>query len=1357
MKLPRLPFVVLVAVVALVALVFLEVRGNIGRGPEDLLADARRHLESERPRSPSLVLRELDTALALARADERTDLVPQILEQRGKLLHSRAAYQAARRDFEELLTFEPPNAIEFEIRLLQIAVESRDWEGARAACEVFLAKHREHPTGLNVLGRALELGAAETFGEIDDRLAAVLVRSAYEHAIDLCERITRFPAGATEAVRLHRELELVFAAQNVLVPPGLVADLEEVVALRDQARSAFAGCLANVLDAQAAAPLVDAFMRSGAIDHAGLVADLAIRKQSSRGNLEFVQKTVEVLLASGNTAAASELAREWLADRGEQFVNMPTYLALGRALLAGEQWEPLLDMGALYLERAPRASQLRMHRDSAQAFIGYAAAALGDAETARQAFTAILFPEAEPQVRGAVEDALEWLADDARERGATADELAHLQRLCTTAPRRAGERWLRRIELELNVLGNLDDALATATDAIAAQPERAEAWFPYWRELAQTALARRGRSLDILATDLTTRNIGPRELGITRTDQFLLVEKLIEMKRYGAARYAAQLLEEQIPGFAPLIERRLEIDLALDFAADARLHAVRLVTMGARSQVALDFLRSSWSAGELPASAQLAVVRGSTSDLGTLFFLAGQLEQGAPERALLELERWRRDHPGEAAEGLAEIAARIHFALGDPERAFEELASLPATSDALRDALPLLARALASAPSDARHARFAALVAGATEVSAEATAAAARELLAGGRGDWALALLEPVRVNDLDEGAAVFELRALAALAAARLGESAEYLARSRAFADAASADLAELLFAVLRGGESDLDDALAAIDPLGQRPLERCALLVLAGEYVEAQALVPTGAVDLVDRPLWSVFAAITRTNAPVPVGLELTGSAASEFERTFGAPPSLPSAQRLFAGAVLADASAQWSAWLPVALGRLEARRGLWPGYFAWRAALRGGSRTAALERQLEVAAAFPDFDAVWEDLGALLAATPADRRSEVYLAAWPARAAALGPERLSADPSSRALARLAEASALARSGALDEALTVAREAAGGARSHPLVDLELARLERRAADHARARAAYEDAIAAIGEQSAGPLLAEYLAYLEDLLLTGALPALEHASAVSNLALSYPDDETVRAHRALASVALWRTTSLGLALEARRSSFESIRGELRSEWRGRLLTTGRPLGAEAASVLARALAQLDPTLGAEIFDAELALGPARLDLWLSYLDQLEAAERFDEVEEASAHLRTIVSAPELALWRAGFLARRAPARAAEAQELLDELPAGTEVPLATRVRLALLAGDEEEARDTAHALWEEAAGSPRAPEAALLFAHTMVRLGGAEAKREARGVVRAAFEQHLDPLQRAVLESLDHLCRLGD
>lgn len=1349
MKSLRLPFFVLVTVVALVALLVLEVRGNLGRGPEDLLADAREGLARAKPAPPSLVLRELDTALAMARADERGDLVFEILDARAKLLHSRRAYVAAERDFLELLELGPADPIPYRVRLLQIAVESGDWQGAVQKSEEFLASAPHHPTALNVLGRACEMGARERWKELDARMAAALTRSAYLVTVDLAERITRFPAGSPEAVQCYRELLLVFESQNALAPDDLESELDAIVALRDRARQAFAEVLSDNLDPQAAGPLVETFLRCGAVDHASLIAELALQSQSSQSNLDFMQRAIEVLIESGDAARAGALARDWLAARGEGSVNHATYLALGKALLAGGEWEPLAEMAALYLERAPRAEHLRFHRDSAQAFIGFAAAALGDDELAQRAFSALLFPEAVPDVEGALAGALEWLADKAGRTGRREAELAHLARLCELDPKRAGERWLRRADLEATLVGDIETALSTMTRAITLLPERAHEWYPVWREYALASLARRGRSLDVLAADVTVRGIGPRELGISDTDQYLLIERLCEMKRYGAVRYSGLLLEERLPGFAPLIERRLEADVALRLDADARYQAVRLVAVGAKSAAAESFLRSQWNRGELAREAIFAVVSGTTSDFGTLLFLSGHLEQGRPDMALAELERWRSANSDAAEDGLAQIAARIHFALGDSASAYAELAALEPTSAAFAEALPLLARALTAVPSDERHADFEAKVAAASGIDAETTIAAARELLDGGRGDWALELLEPVRSDVLAIGAQLFELRALASLAARRSDEASEYLARSRAFVDAESANLGELLFALLAGGERDVERALERVDPSGRRALERCALALLGGQFVEARALVPVTPTPAHERPLWAVIATATRTSASLAEHLELSGSAALEFERSFGGPPTDTAALRRFAGALLADANEEWAPWLGVALGRLEARRGLWPGLFAWRAALARDDRRAADERALALAEAFPDFAAAWDELFERFRRTPTDAAGPRFLEAWAARVAAGASDRESG------LSTSAAAVAAAEQGRLEAAVETARTAAAGAAPHPLTWLVLARTERTAGDHTRARAAYDAALAAVATTDAAPLLAEYLAYLEDLLLSGGVSANEHASTIAALTATHQDDETVRAHGALATIALWRETSANDALESRRATFEAIRSELESEWRERLVSSGRPLRPEAAAVLARALELLDPALGVQLFEAELSAGPTRLDLWLATFDLLEAAGRFDEVLERSERLATLVSAPELAVWRAGMLARRQGAHAAQAREIVASLPAGTRVPHDTAVRLALAGDDEELVRTTCHDLWQDATGTPRAPSAAQLFAHAMVRIGGIEAKREARGVVRSALDQQdVDPLTRAVLESLDHLCR---
>jgi hypothetical protein len=1352
----RLPWILLVAVIGLAVVLLRHVSGNVGMGAAELLASAREEVAAEGGAAQTgLVLRKLGTALDLARANDDRELTEAILVERAKLLRARGAYPASRQDYEALLALEPKDPIPYRAALLELDVASGNWERAIETSTEFLAERSNDWRALTVLGRACDEGADEKFEEVDGRLRAVLTEAAYERASILVAQVLNLPVGSPEQVRAYDDLISVFTDDGVLLPGGFDEQLTAIAELHARARAAHAASAGMGFNSYAAASLVKSLLRARLFEQAAFMAEYALEQRAYvASNVEFVRLALDLMLSTGRVTEAGAFAERWYIDRGTGYIDMFTYKELGRALYAGQRWETLLLLGQQYHDLAPRGPFVRQHRDAASFYVGMASWELGDTETCERYLSNLRAPEAVLSIPGGFTTAFKILAQLARESGRTSDELALLLWMCQRDPVAAGDSWLRAADLQDRLEGDVEAALATLTSGIRAHPERAAEWFVRWREMAQVAFDRRGRDIGVIAADVADGRIAPNDLLITQSDTVLLIEHLLETGRASTARYMAILISTQLSNFAPLVEIQMRACRAVGRLDEARDHAVQLLAWGYASDEVDSFLRREWSRGEISAERVHDVIRGASTELATLFFLSGLLEQGEPERALAELARWRRAHPDARGSALVELGARALLDLGRPAEAWDELLTLEPDSGAYANAVELHAQALMGAPTQERFDIFRDRLAAIESLDVLRRVTLARVLLTGGRPAWSLELLEGLRSTEIAINADLYDVRALAAMALGRTSGGFELLERSRAFGDEEHVTLLELLFTA-GTGDDEARAAVAGAVELRSRPaLERCAIAILRDDPILMRALLPTKPPARADRLMWSALARIADpTTDPLPE-LALEPVVAAEFERAFGGPITEREPQYRFAAAILAAGSDQLTPWLGFTLGRLDAREGLWQGYFAWRLARVRASEDRALRAGLDLVGSFPGLEDVWFEMANAARRRPTAPAVLASLESWFLRPVATFPDP--ANPPS--LVRIARALALASTGRAPEAAEEALAASGPEVDHPLVQLAAARLARGVERHVPARERYARALATTPESGAPAVLAEYLGYLDELVGSGVIDAREQSDTIVALGSLYPTDQALAAHRALSVVSLWRASSIAAGLTEQREGLVAIRSELEALLTDRLQRSGQPLERGAAEVWAKALALLDPDRGADLMASELRRGPMRVDLWIHHLDLLEAAARFDEADELSARLSSTLAAPRVTQWRARFVMRHraADGGAEEARALLELAPPGYSGNAETRLRLALLDGDEAEARRWVTELWSAQATTPEAARTAELVARVLLTLDVAEDRRVAQDVIQAGLASRASLVETSLLELLAPLAGLS-
>jgi|GEM_PF-6831036 len=1349
----RLPWILLVAVVALVVLVFRHVSGNIGRGAEELLASARASVEAG---DTGLVLGTLDTALELARDEGDDALVEAILLERADLLTQRRAYPAARADYEALLAMDPEDPDFVALRLVTLDVLSGNWRDGIAAGLALVEERPRYAPGRLQLARAYGTGAVESFEEIEGYLTDVLPAGAAREAVEAARRTTNLPPGTAQQVEAFHDLLGVFERAGVLFASDFGVRLAEIAELRQEERRHFATGSQGKLNALAADALLESFLAAGHDDEAAFLARYALgSRQGNRRNQDFIRSCLEAILETGRGAEAADLAEDWYGESADGGVGLPTLLSVGQALFAGERWVALGEVGARLIEAAPSGAGARYFRDSGRLFAGLSAARGGDDRAAEEHLSALRAPDADPRVEGGVRLAFAELARIANADGRLVEERTLLERLCNTFPTEAGDAWSRLAELHELTSDDPDEGLRALTDGLRASPSFADDWRDAWYELARASFERRGRDLATLASDVRNGRVTLDDLFIGDTDGVLVVRELVDEGWASAARFNALLLAEKLRDFPLLVELQFEACIATERFEEARNHAVRLLAWGVGGGAAGSFLRRSWENGTTEPERIYDILREGSPELSALFFAAGLLEQGRFEGVVEELEFFERTQPDADMQLLEPVRARALLGLGRPRLALEALVRLPARSRAWRDALELHAEAVAAAPDERAFALLLERLDDADWVTASERLAVARRLLDGGHGAWVLETLDGASSESIAENAQLFDLRALGALLEGELDRAEEFIARGRAFSQDGASQLLEVLFAVSRG-DAELVGALAdRVDPRSSSRSVRCALAILRADPILSRATLPRELPDAPLRPLWSVLWRIADPALEAPPELALDDRVAREFERAFGGPIEDRSAQGRFAAAVVAVSDARLVPWLAQSLGRMDAREGLWQGYFAWLATRDTGDADAAVVAACELVGAFPFLTDAWAELARLAALEPTSARAVAVAQAFAARPVSSFAGR------DRPPLLFGAGSALVAHASGDEqlALEFARAIAAEERRHPLASLIAARVLEAAGYTDEALDAYAAAIDATATADASRILAEYLGVVVEAAREQRIEPRTQTERVAALTERFADDETLEAHRALAAVGAWSGAAFGARLLEHATALDALANDFEAQLAERLASTGRPVGPAAAAVWSETWRALDPERGVEVFERQLASGPTRLDLWLYHLDLLVASDAVAEAERLGARLSGTVVDAAVQRWRARFVSRvlttadaPGPVRLAR---VLERVPPDSVEALEARLRLAAFEGDAESIRRLGDELWTRSASDDDAAVVSGIVARQRLLLGEREDESAARTILRGGLAARADLVRREVLALLGDLAGL--
>lgn len=1351
----RIPWILLVAVVALAVVLLRHVSGNVGRGAEELLAAARNEATTGGG-DTGLVLGTLNTALELARQEGDDDLVEAVLRERAELLMRRRAYPPARRDFEALLELGTEDPEWIEARLVALEVASGNWRAGIETGRATLALHPKHTGALVQTGRACEAGADELFAGVRQYLSDVLPLDTLPLAAAAALRATHLPPGSPGQVESFGDLLDIFRDEGLSFSEEQSEELRAISELRAESQRHFAAASRGRVNPAAAVSLLGSLIEAGHGEEAAFLARYALEQRGDvRTNQIFVQHALKVMLGAGRGAEAADLATDWYREFGSGSVAYPTLVELSRALYLDQRWEALVEVGEHLLSVAPTGDVARSFRDTAHFVLGMAAVHQEDEVRAEDHLGRLRAPDAEPEIEGALFTAFLELARIAREDDRFVDERTILQRLCLAHPRRADLAWERLVELHELSNPDREAGLRALTDALRAVPERAPRWRERWYELARANFARHGRELSVLAADVASGRAALADLLVSPTDGVLVVRRLLDDDRPGPARYNALLLAEELRDFPLLEELQFEAARRSWRSKEALDHAVKLLSWGVADDEVASYLRRAWVRGDVESQRILDIVRSGTAELAALFFSRGLLAQGEYGQVVTEIARWRADHPGERLDLLGVLEAEARLALGEVGRALDALLAIPAGSRAYADAIVLHARIVAASGDDADFDELLERLDRAPQIEFTERLDLARTLLSGDHGAWALRVLENLHSDEVDLNARLFELRAMASLSMGDIARAEEFLARGRAFAREVDAQLISLLFAVSDGDREAVDAAAEDLDLRASPPSVRCALAVLRGDPILSRALLPTARLpEPALRPLWSVLWRAVSPDVEPPPELALDARVEREFERVFRAPVLDRDAQARFAACVLAADVDRVEPWLRQTLGRLEAREGLWQGYLAWLIERRRSGPDGRLDLGIELVGAFPFLDDVWSELAARAARAPSRMAATEVARAWAARPRATFPE-----PDQPPILTIAGRALLAEEdGREDEALEGARTLANTDTQHPLAHLITARIFAARGLLSDALTHYADAIEHTQSVDAVQILAEYLDVVSRAVRAGLVGGATQSERLLALATRFEGDETLEAHRALASVLAWRgaasTAGLGDHAENLRSRVNAFEAQLAQ----RTAQTGRALGVEAAAAWAEAFLLSDPETGVRAFENQLAAGPTRVDLWLHHLDLLVASERTAAADAASSRLVEIVGDGRVQRWRLAFVARERGSTAdgvAELERLLERVDPSRLEAIRARLRIALWNGDDESLRAACDELWSLAAGTQDVAEVASTVACTRLLLREDRDVAAARTALRAGLAAPCAPARRAVLEVLAELAGL--
>ncbi len=1336
----------LLATLTLVALAAVISRQRL-RTPEQVLEEARQEL-AEGSYDPQGLLRRLDSGLRRAESGDpiepaARDVAADLRLVRGRLLLEIGATDRARLDFGAVLELYRPADRETRRLLIQAEVAEGDLAGALAHIEELLTDEPDYAPAWAQAGALHQELAEELLTGADEILHAALV----EDDAALARRAARELAArdAADPARVHPLLEL-----RRLFDGADDEGLARVLGLCDGAAEHLAACreallhgLSLELDADALQRylrvLEDARREVDALALGTLVATADPERSDPRA-AEFV---VRLLMERGDEDHAARLAASWV--RREVPLDADFLRLSCEALYRGRQLG-ILPQTANRLRAIGKPDDGRL----AGLYIGLTQASAREPNTEYALRMLDLFARAKTAEPFFGARRLAWSEAARMHRldGNVAGEREAVQSALNSPGRPDGELWLRRAEL-LRAMphGGYALPLEAWTRGMDLLPNRTEELLPTFVELGEERLRAEERDLEVILSDLELEgralpagDLGPYVL-------WRLAGLRGERGRPAEQEAAARRLLESYPDFVPALDEVIEARRVLGDEHGAIEMVLRRVELEGRSERARELL-GDLAALELEPGQRVRLMRADPRGSGRLLVARWLRDRGDLEGALRTLNASPLEQRSEE-ENL--LGARLLVDDGRPRLADRWLAAIP-------DGSPLAAERDRTAVDAALASGDAAALGAAlmSQLRRGGDAAALRlrlvdRLLAEDRVVLAEQVLGGIDLATQQDPAPALRRRFQVALLRGDVAQASEALERAAAFVPEAEDRVARLLLGVTLGAEVDLSGearALRSLHAAGElSPLDLTLLDLLEGRATEALEAAEFALLLTPGRPTWSLVAELAHAALDEPGALpdELGQGLAEELPglvEAAGGPEGL--AAWLLAAGRPANA--------PLVEARLAAlaRAGAAPG---WTQLLTGGLR---LERRdaLGAEAAFervlrrhPDCLAAWDALEATVAGrtgSALDPRVEEV------RRGRL--EALAASEPDGPAARVLEARRQRELGRGEEALEAARAAREAAPGWFEAELVLAEEEALAgpdeADLERWRALLADA---------GPLDAPRAR--AGLVSAVERAVLDPASPVHPLVLKQ-ELEALREEDPLDPDTLLALSRLDLRLERDNPAFGLERALSRVR-QLRAALDGQPLESLRRGATARwALfhVETDPGSAEGFIEAELALQPGNLDLWLllgrvqrelgrprdSYSTLARVALMAPSPEVQIELARTLVvqgSRPALvdrAVREAARLARAEPdleGRLLHARSLIDDL------------RPAELATGLEVLEE----LWAEREGATARQRVAMarLYGRALVLRGEAGDAERAHEVLLGALELAEGPYERELIEGL--------
>ncbi|MEM7518406.1 MAG: tetratricopeptide repeat protein [Planctomycetota bacterium] len=335
-----LPWLAFFLSLALIAAVFRMASDSEIVGPERIYKETLEAYSRGRIGAEGAIDR-LETAIALAEAEGKSNLVANLYTERGRFFLQMNGLNRAREDFLRVLEVYRPGDLDVERLLVDVEMKAGNYDQARERLQDILSDDQGDSPAWAMMGRLHLLSGREKMQEAEQAINRTLVAEDSETAIRLLRRITARDPRDPSRVALVRTLRALFNREDDEVVRR-VLDIADLVSEDNRsARSSSASSLAQRINAPAAQQILGLFSSAERHEEAARLGLLLTERPVVRNNSVATLQILRSMKALGRTKTAVEVLAPW--QRKGLTVDDPEFYELGCQLLYdAEEWTDLL-------------------------------------------------------------------------------------------------------------------------------------------------------------------------------------------------------------------------------------------------------------------------------------------------------------------------------------------------------------------------------------------------------------------------------------------------------------------------------------------------------------------------------------------------------------------------------------------------------------------------------------------------------------------------------------------------------------------------------------------------------------------------------------------------------------------------------------------------------------------------------------------------------------------------------------------------------------------------------------------------------------------------------------------------------